>query len=90
MVYVEGVICLALAASRWYSDMLLVGTSMHMCIAGYTCVDLCSSASDNHLTASAHAVKIKRMQPDMAHQPAMNQFQFAMHLEQLHARGEIG
>ncbi len=70
MVHVEGVICLALAASRrqvLYVDMLLLGTSMHMCVAGYMCVDLYSSPSDNHLTASANAVKIKRMQPDMAH-----------------------
>ncbi len=51
MVHVEGVTCLALAASRrqvLYVDMLLLGTSMHMCIAGpgYMCVDLHSSPSD--------------------------------------------
>ena len=46
--------------------LLYRSTHMYPAIYMYIC--------NNHLTASANAVKIKRMQPDVAHLPAMNQF----------------
>lgn len=73
MVHVEGVTCLALAASRrqvLYVDMLLLGTSMHMCIAGpgYMCVDLHSSPSDLLQQMQSRSSECSQTWPTTSHE----------------------